>query len=380
MTATITKAPEHWPIASTRCYFRGHLMDYETAAVIMAAEAELGYELTVVQGCYNVGGVAASAGTHDGGGAFDLEPFDFARKVKVLRSLGCASWHREAIPGVWEEHVHSIVRNHPTLSPAAVEQQRYFDMKPRHNGLAGEPVDPDQYPGRPTPTFHYPPKAPVLPTFQGAGLNDDWGNKASDVASVVGQVRPLIMGVQEGWRVEYKTVVPSRWRVHQRLEDDSTAGVAVISDTRRLQHIGRSHDPADIGHGWQAIGKGSDTRMRGVAWDDQEFRAGVNRGDLPERFRPASVHRPPMRNRSDWDDFDAVLGLWLRRSPLPVALFMDSNEHDGPHPLLDDVHSGYGWHAVPKSIDGCLTDLTVKGVKQLPKETSDHHPIVVTFG
>ena len=31
-TPVITAAPKTWPIASTRCYFRGKLMDYETAA------------------------------------------------------------------------------------------------------------------------------------------------------------------------------------------------------------------------------------------------------------------------------------------------------------------------------------------------------------
>ena len=87
-----------------------------------------------------------------------------------------------------------------------------------------------------------------------------------------------------------------------------------------------------------------------------------------------------MRNRDSWDAFDAKLTLWLKRSPLPVVLFMDSNEHNGPHPLMNAKHSKLRWHAVTDSIDGAITDLPVKGVRQMPKRTSDHHPVVITFG
>lgn len=394
---TITKAPEKWPAASERCYYHGKLMDFETAAFIMSMESELGYQLTVVQGCYATESgdvVHASAGTHDGGGVFDLEPFDYPRKVKVARSLGGrGSWHRTMIPGVWEEHIHTVIGKHPTLALAAKQQQVYFDQKPRKDGLTGEAVDPDQYPTKwPAPTFHYPPKAPTTPTFQTVSLNDDWGNKASDVVATVEAVRPLVMGVQEGWRVRYRDVIaqadpkhPHRFKVRQKLANKATAGVAVIWDTRRLTAIGHSGNPSRRGGGWQAIGKGADTRMRGVSWQDVAFKPGVEHGDLPPAFRDASVHRPPMRNRSSWARFDAKLALWMKHSPLPVVLFMDSNEHLGPHPLLEQVHSGYEFHhfVAPDgegSIDGCLTDLSVKRVTQGPKRTSDHLASIITLG
>lgn len=382
----ITGPPDVWPLPATRCIFRGHLMDYETAAFLMAMEAGLGYELTVVQGCYNPGGVAASGGTHDGGGVFDLAPWDWENKVKVARELGGFSWHRLPSQGPWPEHIHTGIRNHPTLSNAAKVQQKQFDANPRHNGLANNLVDPDQSPKRPTPTFHYPPKAPPSATFRGITLNDDWGNLASDVAGVVADYRPLVMGVQEAWRVHYKDVVDPRFHVTQLLENDSTAGVAVIHDRRRLLKLGATPrilangDPSVLGAGWQAIGKGKDTRVRGVVWRDVAFRPPVDHGALPGRFRLASVHRPPMRNRKSWDSFDAVLALWMKRSPLPVVLFMDCNEHGGPEPLGSSLPSPYAWHGVDRGIDGAITSLPVRGTKALPERTSDHAPVLVQLG
>lgn len=390
MTITITTAPEVWPLPATRCIFRGRLMDYETAAFILAMEAELGYVLTVEQGCYNPGGVAASAGTHDGGQVFDLAPFDWQRKVRVARSLGGFAWHRLPSQGPWNEHIHIGIRGGPTLSGAARNQQVDFDKRPRRNGLANHLIDPDQDPTRPppTPSFRYPPPKPATPTFRGVSLNDDWGNLASDVASVVRDVRPLVMGVQEGWRVDYHKAIhaadpahPARWKVRQVMETKATAGVAVIWDHRRLQRIGTHRgDPSKKGWGLQVIGRAPDTRDRPVLWQDVMFRPGVDRGALPKRFRLASVHRYPVRDKKDWDEFDAVLGLWLKRSPLPVLLFTDSNQHGGPEPLMSKVASAIRWHADGDSIDGCVTSLPVRGVKALPKRTSDHAPVVVTLG
>ena len=381
MTSTISKAPSKWPLPATRCIYHGRLMDYETAAFIMAMEAELGYQLTIEQGCYNAGGVSASAGTHDGGGVFDLAPWDWERKVKVARSLGGFAWHRTPIPNLWGEHIHVGIRNHPTLSVEAKNQQVNFDKKPRRDGLASEAVDPDQYPGRPTPTFHYPPKQPASPTFQAVCINDDWANLASDVPGLVNDLRPLVAGVQEGWRVRYRSKVRRRWGVLQIRETKATAGVAVLWDRRKLERVGkRRHNPARQGRGIHVIGKGADTRDRPVVWQDVRFRPGVERGRMPRVFRVASVHYPPQRDRESWAAFDAHLETWVRQSPLPVILFMDSNQHTGPEGLLHGIAAKYAWHAVPDSIDGAVTSLPVKAVKQLPKRTSDHHPVVVTLG
>jgi len=152
--------------AFEKVVFRGKLMDRKTMAFLQAMEEKLGYELTVVQGCYNPGGVAQSGGTHDGGGVIDLAAYDWRNKVRVAADLGAFAYHRPYIQGLWGEHIHFGIRNHGRLSPAAQAQQRDWDAKPPRNGLAGHaPLDLDRYyhPGKPI-TFDYPVrKAPVAP-------------------------------------------------------------------------------------------------------------------------------------------------------------------------------------------------------------------------
>lgn len=142
--------------------FRGRLMDNKTAAFLQAMEAELGYELTVLQGCYNPGGVAASGGTHDGGGVVDLAAYDWQRKVRVARKLGAFAWHRPALPGVWGEHIHLGIRDHGRLSSAARAQQVDYDATPPRNGLADHAPDLTWHP-KPPVTFRYPPPKPPKP-------------------------------------------------------------------------------------------------------------------------------------------------------------------------------------------------------------------------
>lgn len=134
--------------------YRGRLMDRKTMAFLKAMEAKLGYPLTVVQGCYNPGGVSASAGTHDGGGVVDLVSWDAKRKVKVARELGAFAWFRPTLPGVWGEHIHLGIRSHGRLSPAAKNQQSAFDGDPARNGLASNLVDRTWRPD-PLVTFKY---------------------------------------------------------------------------------------------------------------------------------------------------------------------------------------------------------------------------------
>lgn len=151
-------AKQKAPPPFERVVYNGKFMDAKTKAFVQALEAKLGFPLTIVQGSYNPGGVGASAGTHDEGGVIDLSPWDFAAKVRAARELGACAWHRLPIPGVWGEHIHFVIRDHGNLAPAAAQQQHFFDEKPRRNGLAGEPVDPDQFPPHwPAPTFKYPP-------------------------------------------------------------------------------------------------------------------------------------------------------------------------------------------------------------------------------
>ena len=136
--------------------FRGARFDKQTASLLWEAERRLGYELTVMQGSYNTG-VSQSGGTHDGGGAADLAPFDHKRKVRVLRKLGMDAWHRPElwVDGrlVWGEHIHGVVHNNKRLSAAAKAQTVDYDN--HLNGLASHARDHQKpHPDRP-PVWNY---------------------------------------------------------------------------------------------------------------------------------------------------------------------------------------------------------------------------------
>lgn len=133
--------------------WRGHRFDRYTVAAIQAAEKMLGYELDVVQGSYNAGGVALSAGTHDGGGAVDFRigPMP-VREVRALRTIGFAAWHRTPREGPWGDHIHAILIGNEKASAGAKRQvESYRDGR---NGLAGNTRDTTWRPN-PIPTFNY---------------------------------------------------------------------------------------------------------------------------------------------------------------------------------------------------------------------------------
>lgn len=141
--------------------FRGKLMDRKTMAFLQAMEEKLGYELTVVQGCYNPGGVAQSGGTHDGGGVIDLAAYDWQRKVHVAADLGAFAYHRTYVPGLWGEHIHFGIRNHGRLSSAAQSQQRDWDSTPPRDGLKSHAVWDGYHPDKKI-EFEYPVKKEVV--------------------------------------------------------------------------------------------------------------------------------------------------------------------------------------------------------------------------
>jgi hypothetical protein len=108
----------------------------------------------IMQGGYNPGGVAASFGTHDGGGALDLSvrsPEDrriltgeIEPLLRALRVAGFAAWLRDTdslYPGS-PIHIHAIAIGDDELSPAARGQidgefgyLRGYDGLPREDGL-----------------------------------------------------------------------------------------------------------------------------------------------------------------------------------------------------------------------------------------------------
>jgi hypothetical protein len=104
----------------------------------------------ITQGSYNAGGVAASFGTHDGGGAVDLTvrniPIDYSIKwedipalIDALRLAGFAAWYRDERENL-TPHIHAIAIGDRDLSPAAAAQLdgyygyfRGYDGFPRDN-------------------------------------------------------------------------------------------------------------------------------------------------------------------------------------------------------------------------------------------------------
>jgi hypothetical protein len=88
----------------------------------------------VTQGSYNPGGVTASFGTHDGGGAVDISVADrrtgvilrtdFPAAIRALRIAGFAAWVREPneLYAGSPIHIHAIAVGDAELSPAAKDQ------------------------------------------------------------------------------------------------------------------------------------------------------------------------------------------------------------------------------------------------------------------
>lgn len=119
----------------------GKRMDAMTLGAIARAEKILGRKIPIVQGSYNVGGVKASSGTHDGGGVFDTIAGGHDETIVALRAVGFAAWYRPTIPGLWSAHIHAVLIGHAKLSPAAFQQvQAYLQ---RRDGLKSNAVDTD---------------------------------------------------------------------------------------------------------------------------------------------------------------------------------------------------------------------------------------------
>jgi peptidoglycan hydrolase-like protein with peptidoglycan-binding domain len=111
------------------------------------------FDFTITQGSYSTG-VAASAGTHDGGGALDMHTRTLPKKtvddmVKALRMAGFAAWSRGRGHDSFAPHIHAIAIGDRELAPLARSQvQDYFNGR---DGLSGHRADPDRGLGRPIP-------------------------------------------------------------------------------------------------------------------------------------------------------------------------------------------------------------------------------------
>lgn len=127
----------------SRVSYGGRTVNVRTREMLKLAAAWAGVTITLTQGSYNAGGVAASAGTHDGGGAVDISvnAWSAATRTKVvvaLRKAGFAAWLRTPAQG-FAYHIHGIAIGDREASRGAKNQvQSYFNGR---NGLANNGAD-----------------------------------------------------------------------------------------------------------------------------------------------------------------------------------------------------------------------------------------------
>jgi hypothetical protein len=134
--------------------FGGKTVDRRTASMLAEAERLANEEdpsigrFNLTQGSFSHS-VGASAGTHDGPGAFDMYTRSYSGDQKetiglALRKVGFASWLRRESQGPWDEHWHGIAIGAKGL-PSIAESQvaSYLDGR---NGLRGNGKDTDRRP------------------------------------------------------------------------------------------------------------------------------------------------------------------------------------------------------------------------------------------
>lgn len=206
----------------------------------------------------------------------------------------------------------------------------------------------------------------------GVICNDDFTDHLTDIRHLCLTLEPLLWAAQESKQTNYRALLGERWGVRQRQSNEATQGVAVGWDRRRARAIGDAVDnPHDLGHGWLPMAEGGSTLIRGVVWQDLY----IPGARWVKRLREASVHRHPLRDKAQWPEFDHNLTAWIKASPIPVKVDMDSNEEGGPHPLIKAT--GLHWHG--HRIDGSLTNLRFVRTRDLPYRHSDHRPLEQRF-
>lgn len=126
-------------VSDRRVGYSGVTLDYYTFQRLRAAEKMIGQRFDLTQGSFSTS-VAASGGTHAGGGAFDADsPFSRAAVV-ALRKYGVAAWRRYPSQGPWGTHIHGIALGDKIASPAAKQQMQ--DYLSGGDGLGGRDYEP----------------------------------------------------------------------------------------------------------------------------------------------------------------------------------------------------------------------------------------------
>lgn len=127
-----------------RSTYQGYPINARTLAMLRAAQSRSGLAFVVEQGSYSPAVDPTSAGTHDGGGALDLDAERLTRTqrraaVTALRQVGFAAWLRTPAQGNWPLHIHAIAISDTDLSaPAQKQVGAYYEGR---NGLADDLPD-----------------------------------------------------------------------------------------------------------------------------------------------------------------------------------------------------------------------------------------------
>jgi len=127
-----------------RTTHQGHPLNARTLAMLKAAQSRCTLAFIVEQGSYSPAVDPTSAGTHDGGGALDLDAERLTRTqrlaaVTALREVGFAAWLRTPAQGDWPLHIHAIAISDTDLSaPAQRQVGAYYQGR---NGLANNLLD-----------------------------------------------------------------------------------------------------------------------------------------------------------------------------------------------------------------------------------------------
>ncbi len=134
----------HPIVVGTRTTHSGKTVNKRTYDMIVEADAMVAHSIVISQGSYNAGGVAASAGTHDGGGSIDVSVSALTttqrwETVKALRAVGFAAWLRTPEQGDWPFHIHAIAIGDTDLASGARNQ--VADYYVGKNGLASHAAD-----------------------------------------------------------------------------------------------------------------------------------------------------------------------------------------------------------------------------------------------
>lgn len=108
----------------TRTTYTGRTVNQRTKDMLIQAQRIYGGDFYLSQGSYNAGGVAASAGTHDGGGVIDIASSSKSLLI-ALKKAGFAAWIRTPAEG-FSYHIHACAIGDREMAASAKNQVTSF--------------------------------------------------------------------------------------------------------------------------------------------------------------------------------------------------------------------------------------------------------------